>query len=739
MGTTSSSLSELPNNEYLKHLSSQHPIDPMDPFWNQLLSFSFQIPVNSSDAKVLEESTEIIARNFALNNCHTGNLRALIYNFLIRASELKASAQCEDNIFIWQTYNALFIIRSLCKYFVEHLSEELLLHQFDCLPPKQDGTPADDTAEIGSQIEEFINALVELIVDVPVLNFTYALHLETLNTLMVLLSIQMYHSQPASNFAVYKILMQGKCAIHAPLLIKALMWNYINQEKCPPELYRNQSEDGSFIYNATAALASSLWSVVTLGMASKGKKSEVDQFETLLANQSLLFTLVLTNHCTCDKSVHNPYRQALFSFTDSQESGAINLTHSASTFKLDMSKVYHVLCQTLHDDQTTLLLYLLLHQNPNMKAFILSRTNIDLLVMPLLKILYDSQEKSSHHIYMGLIILLILSEDEVFNKAVHEIMVKNVQWYKERPLSEISLGGLLILVVIRTIQYNMTRMRDKYLHTNCLAALANMSAQFNNLSAFVSQKIINLFSQLCKRHSKLVDQIRESALSGNNDEQTDNEQQDYLQDLSVLEEVLRMVLEIINSCLSSGLQSNPHLIYSLLYQRNLFSAFRGHPTFQDIIQNIDTLLAFFSSRLEHLGANPSPGSVLQAIKDGSMVFKKEKLKKFPELKFKYVEEESPEEFFLPYSLKTCYWLDQHSSTYGPLMIDVSGGPLMIGVSGGPLMIGVSGGPLMIGVSGGPLMIGVSGGPMMIDVSGGPLMIHVPGGQHSVVSPTGLEE
>lgn len=46
MGATSSSLSELPNNEYLKRLSSQKAIDPMDPFWNQLLSFSFQIPVN---------------------------------------------------------------------------------------------------------------------------------------------------------------------------------------------------------------------------------------------------------------------------------------------------------------------------------------------------------------------------------------------------------------------------------------------------------------------------------------------------------------------------------------------------------------------------------------------------------------------------------------------------------------------------------------------------------------------
>ena len=37
--------------------------------------------------------------------------------------------------------------------------------------------------------------------------------------------------------------------------------------------------------------------------------------------------------------------------------------------------------------------------------------------------------------------------------------LKNVTWFKERTLTEITLGGLLILVVIRTIQFNMTRMR----------------------------------------------------------------------------------------------------------------------------------------------------------------------------------------------------------------------------------------------------------------------------------------
>lgn len=38
-------------------------------------------------------------------------------------------------------------------------------------------------------------------------------------------------------------------------------------------------------------------------------------------------------------------------------------------------------------------------------------------------------------------------------------MLRGVGWYTERSISEISLGGLLILVVIRTIQYNMFKMR----------------------------------------------------------------------------------------------------------------------------------------------------------------------------------------------------------------------------------------------------------------------------------------
>lgn len=59
------------------------------------------------------------------------------------------------------------------------------------------------------------------------------------------------------------------------------------------------------------------------------------------------------------------------------------------------------------------------------------------------------------------------------------------------------------------------------------------------------------------------------------------------QDLSVIEEVIRMMLEIINSCLTNSLHHNPNLVYALLYKRDLFEQFRTHPSFQDIMQNID--------------------------------------------------------------------------------------------------------------------------------------------------------
>ncbi|KAG8223642.1 hypothetical protein J437_LFUL009077 [Ladona fulva] len=311
---------------------------------------------------------------------------------------------------------------------------------------------------------------------------------------------------------------------------------------------------------------------------------------------------------------------------------------------IEFETLYNTLCSTLTDDQTTLLLYLLIHRNPHFRTYLMARSDIEGLVVPILKTLYNAPDSNSHHIYMSLIILLILSEDDLFNKTVHETKLKGVSWYTERSISEISLGGLLVLVVIRTIQYNMLKMRDKYLHTNCLAALANMSGQFRSLHPYVSQRLVSLFETLAKKYIRLAalvkSQMKQKTSEGNGSialEMHESEEldgncrvevttSDLVQDLNVLEEVLRMVLEILNCSLTTQLPYNPNLVYALLYKREIFEPFRSQPAFQDVVQNIETVIFYFSNKLEQLNSDLSVDEVLETIQKGATLWPKDRLK-----------------------------------------------------------------------------------------------------------------
>nr|CAD7393095.1 unnamed protein product [Timema cristinae] len=658
MGTALSQNTDLATNKYLERFTRKDPISSNDPFWNRFLSFSFTPPSNVLEQKALDERIEGLCRQLMVNNLQSGNFGSLLHVFLTRASELLASAQTDNNMFSWQTYNALFILRCLTKYFVENLKEEDLVRQFEARPKHTDGSHHED--EHVNRMEVFMDSLIEIIVDVPVRDFTYPLHLESVNTLLVLLSVQMFSQKPAAKSCIYRSLMQGRYSIHSPLLVKTLLQHFIDQQQAPPGLLGHSSGGSlAFLLNMTSVLANyatqaaGLWNMLTLGLARPSPPllgdGGLSLEDTPLANLSLLLILVLANHCTGEKNLHNPYRQALFSFTNSLESGEAAPTKASATFKLDFSQLFHTLCCAANSDQTTLLLYLLVHRNHMVKNYILSRSDIELLVVRILKTLYHAPDSNSHHIYMSLIILLILSEDDLFNKTIHESMLKGVTWYTERSISEISLGGLLVLVVIRTIQYNMLKMRDKYLHTNCLAALANMSGQFRNLHPYVSQRLVSLFETLSRKHARLAEQIHQQPQS----QVTVNiegpeELSDMAQDLTVLEEVLRMVLEILNSCLSHQLSHNPNLIYTLLYKRNIFEPFRTHQAFQDIVNNIDAVIQFFSRKLDQTNSDLSVTEVLATIQQGALRWPRERLKKFPDLKFKYVEEDQPEDFFIPY-------------------------------------------------------------------------------------------
>uniref|UniRef100_A0A8C1K108 Dymeclin n=1 Tax=Cyprinus carpio TaxID=7962 RepID=A0A8C1K108_CYPCA len=515
MGANTSQVSDLSESQSIRTLIGPDAISENEPFWNQLISFTFTSPTCSADAKLLEEAVVPLAKTLIQNNPRSGNFGALVRVFLSRTKELKISTECQDQLFIWQAHNALFLVRCLLKVFIRQMNEEELHLQFSY----QERAPGTYDSICEDLLEELVCNLVHLIVEVPLLDITYNILFEAVTTLLVLLSYQLFHKE---------VLREGR-----------------------------------------------------LGTQSAFAQMNID---------------------------------------------------NAS---------FHQCLETKNADIATFLVFMfcldiLYFWGPR-----------DANVLPILEILYHVEERNSHHVYMALIILLILTEDDTFNRSIHEVMLKNISWYTERVLTEISLGSLLILVVIRTIQFNMTRTRDKYLHTNCLAALANMSAQFRNLHQYAAQRIISLFALLSKKHNKVLEQATQS-LRGPLGADDTTVLPDYAQDLNVIEEVIRMMLEIINSCLSNSLHHNPNLLYALLYKRELFEQFRSHPSFQDIMQNLDTVIGFFSQRLEQAGSDLSVERVQEVIKKGAAALPKERLKKFPELKFKYVEEEQPEDFFIPY-------------------------------------------------------------------------------------------
>ena len=265
-------------------------------------------------------------------------------------------------------------------------------------------------------IELVIESLVGILVDIPVSNETYALHAESISTLLVLLSVQMYSIKPASKSSVYKIIMSRKFSDQSQVLVRNLLSNFLDQTPAP------RDDGGSLI----VGLASGLMNVLSLGYT----RTEEDPDQTaVLAKLSIWLILVLTNHFTCE---NNPYRDAIVTCLDSgaeKASGTekVSRTEKASGdpsgFRIDFCRLFVTISKVPNDDQTSLLLYILIHRNVHFRTYILSRTSdLDQIVIPILKIMYDCPERSSHHVYMALILLLILTEDTLFNESIHDIV-----------------------------------------------------------------------------------------------------------------------------------------------------------------------------------------------------------------------------------------------------------------------------------------------------------------------------
>ena len=110
----------------------------------------------------------------------------------------RSSERLSSNSVISQTYNALFMLRTITKYFIENDSEANLYPYF--LPP-------ENYTERVSLMCVFVDTLYRMAILLPVESYTYGVHLEVLNTLLSLLSIQMCADQAVLISGIYSIFL----------------------------------------------------------------------------------------------------------------------------------------------------------------------------------------------------------------------------------------------------------------------------------------------------------------------------------------------------------------------------------------------------------------------------------------------------------------------------------------------------------------------------------------------------
>ncbi|KAJ0966427.1 hypothetical protein J5N97_027565 [Dioscorea zingiberensis] len=644
-------------------------------FWQKLLDLP--LTVQWPHERILH-ACEI----FVQNNHHTRHLAKVLIH-LVLCLQASMSSSAASSASYTRAVNATYISSVFLKYIIENSKSE----KFEdlCLNLDED-MKIHVTLPMDQSIENFfMRGVLSYIGASDVSPHSCLLHHELLNLMFVVMSTQLRSGPSPGPKDVHPFIdaamLQESTVVAA--VVRRLLLNFITRPRVPFNgsnypVFPEGSQPGVLQRVSSAAANFVLLPYYTFNYL---VSSSGEGLRSPLADNSLLLLLILIHYRKCvmeDESItnanvettginsymketyfcENPYCKALNSVRDI-EFDRVDIEGNAQSgpvVRLPFASLFDTLGLYLDGESSVLLLYSLVHGNSDFMEYVLVRTDLDTLLMPILETLYNASRRTPNQIYMLLIVLLILSQDSSFNASIHKLILQSVPWYQERLLHKTSLGSLMVVILIRTVKYNLSKLRDVYLHTNCLAILANMAPHVHRLSAYASQRLVSLFDMLSRKYTKLADlrddrvlKIMPDQFEGDN---TKEDMNDMLQspELHIYTDFLRIVLEIFNAILTYALPRNPEVVYAIMHRQELFQPLKNHPRFNELIENIYTVLDFFNSRMDmqQMEGEWSVDKVLQVIIINCRSWRGEGMKMFNQLRFTYEQENHPEEFFTPY-------------------------------------------------------------------------------------------
>nr|XP_043626405.1 dymeclin [Erigeron canadensis] len=635
-------------------------------YWNKLVELS------PFDHHWPSDRVQQACLAFARNNSSTRHLAKILIHLTWCLQELLSTPNAPSAASM-KAVNASYISSVFLKYSIENLKSENLEDLYLSLDENE--TLPDNIQKGESVINMVVHAVLSYIVSVDISPNTYLLHLELLNFMLIAMSTQLLSGPSPGPNDVHPFIdaaMSEESSL-VGLVVHKLLLNYISRPKSKSSAsYTLLSEENQLgVLKRVGSVAAN----IVLYPLSYFINSSAEASKIQLADSSINILLILIHYRKCilvesvknsNASVtsefllkdetyfaENPYCKALENVRD-VEFDRVDIegnAHSGPLVRLSFAALFDTLGMCLADETAVLLLYALVLGNSDFLEYVLVRTDIDTLLMPLLETLYDASRRTSNQIYMVLIILLILSQDASFNASIHKLILPSVPWYQERLLHQTSLGSLMVIILIRTVKYNMSKMRDVYLHTNCLAALANMAPHVHRLSSYAAQRLVSLFDMLARKYAKLAE-LKNDKMHSSDGELKDDDKvpEDTSAELHIFTDFLRIVLEILNGILTYALPRNPEVIYAIMHRQEVFQPFRNHPRFNELLENIFSVLDFFNSRMDaqKLDGEWSVEKVLQVININCRFWRGDGMKMFTQLRFTYEQESHPEEFFIPY-------------------------------------------------------------------------------------------
>ena len=366
--------------------------------------------------------------------------------------------------------------------------------------------------------------------------------------------------------------------------------------------------------------------------------------------------------------------------------GSRSISTEVEHLSVKLDALYDALGRSLHTEIGALILYTLYQACPSIAETMVVRSELDRLVLPLLRTLYFSSNtqtyftkdfvaqnahdprsstkldirscpfRSLSHLYVIVILLLLFSQDTIFGRdAFRRIKISHVPWYKERNLRNINLGSVVLLTLLRSLLFNLHRLQDTFLLSNCCAVLQNLSSSIVDVHDYTAMRLASVTVTVMKKHMKLS-----AMTAGQETTKPTGEADDLLTiPLSMYDEIAQTLLETIYECLSpKTIDRNLHLVYALVYHQADFNrVLNGNKVYATkLLDRIQSVTVEACKLIQEDGARTASKAltVLEAhVEHLQKISEATKRKKEREnIAFTYEEEADPEVFFVPYVWET---------------------------------------------------------------------------------------